>query len=244
MRLDRFLAHAGKGTRSSVKGDIRKGIVTVNGAVVKKPEFQVDEEADEIRFGDTKIQYRKFVYYMLNKPAGFVSAVKDSHDRTVMELLDNVSTDGLFPVGRLDKDTEGLLLITNDGALAHELLSPAKHVPKTYYAELDGKLTEDDANRFLEGLDIGEKRITKPARLEILTPKTKAYVTVSEGKFHQIKRMFHVLGYKVLYLKRISMGTLALDLSLGTGEFRALTETEIEQLRSMKENASDYHYGK
>ncbi|MCR5703981.1 MAG: rRNA pseudouridine synthase [Eubacterium sp.] len=234
MRLDKYLTTMGIGSRSQVKDYIKKGKVKINGEILKKPEYHVDEENDIIEFQGINLEYSKFYYYMLHKPAGYLSAVKDDHCQTVLDLLDVTPKDGLFPVGRLDKDTEGLLLITNDGALSHELLSPKKHVEKKYYVELDGALTESDIQLFQEGVDIGEKHLTKPAKLELLEDNHKAYITITEGKYHQVKRMFKTLGLTVIYLKRLSMGPLELDSTLKPGQFRPLTEKEIKELQCNK----------
>lgn len=232
LRLDKYLADMGIGTRSEVKRLIAKGAVCVDGTAVKKPETKVDTDAADITCQGIPVGYAVHEYYMLNKPAGVVSATEDSRDRTVMDLLGPDRRKDMFPVGRLDKDTEGLLLITNDGDLAHRLLSPRKHVDKTYYAKIDGCVTEEDTALFLRGLDIGEKAPTLPAKLEILTSGSLSEIrlTIQEGKFHQVKRMFAAVGKKVLYLKRLRMGTLVLDESLTAGEYRKLTEKEIEDL--------------
>ena len=169
---------------------------------------------------------------MLNKPPGVLTAVKDNNYKTVMDIMDVTPKEGLFPVGRLDKDTEGLLLITNDGELSHNLLSPKKHVNKTYYVELNGELIDSDIDLFAKGLDIGEKNITKPAKLAILSGRNRAYITITEGKYHQVKRMFQAIGLTVTFLKRISMGSLILDKNLKSGGYRKLTEEEISNLKS------------
>lgn len=233
IRLDKFLANAGIGSRTEVKQAVRKGMVEVNGEIVKNPELKVDETEDVICFQNLQVRFEKNRYYMLYKPAGCVSATSDSREQTVMDLLDIPNKKDLFPVGRLDKDTEGLLLITDDGALAHRLLSPSRHVDKSYYAKIDGRLTKEDVVKFEEGLDIGEKKNTLPARLTILKsgPVSEAEVTVWEGKFHQVKRMFEAVGKKVLYLKRLSMGTLVLDDTLKPGEFRELDREEKLRLK-------------
>lgn len=231
MRLDKYLTTLGIGSRSQVKEYIKKGKIKVNGEFLKKPEYHIDEENDIIEFQGISLEYNRFYYYMLNKPAGYLSAVKDEHCKTVLDLLDVTPKDGLFPVGRLDKDTEGLLLITNDGELSHKLLSPKKHVDKRYYVELDGELTESDVKLFADGLDIGENNLTKPAILEILENKKSAFITITEGKYHQVKRMFRKIGLTVTYLKRISMGSLVLDKTLKQGEYRPLTESELKELK-------------
>ena len=291
-RLDKLLGQEGLGTRSELKKAIRSGRASVNGAVEKDPGRQVSSE-DEVFFDGKKIRRDRYVYYMLNKPAGVVTATEDGHMRTVLDLLrepdllfkaddtpekagktpaadtataaaespalpskapagrEPVIRKGLFPVGRLDKDTEGLLLITDDGQLAHRLLSPAKHVDKTYYAVVTGTVTEEDVRLFAEGLRVDAGFTAMPAVLQIMengsenkAPEelslpetgngrqyTQVYVTIREGKFHQIKRMFAAVGKEVLYLKRLSMGRLKLDSSLEPGQFRELTEEETAALR-------------
>ncbi len=245
MRLDKFLADAGLGTRSQVKTIIRKGTITVNGVPAKKPEQSVNPETDQICDGSRELTAVKTVYYMLNKPAGYVSSTEEHDGPSVLSLLkdeagQSVPGKGLFPAGRLDKDTEGLLLITNDGALAHDLLSPRKHVEKTYFARVKGPMTEAVAEAFDRGLDIGEKRPTLPAKLIIVesgAEVSQVTVTIREGKFHQIKRMFEKVGSEVLYLKRISFGSLTLDETLAPGTFRLLTEEEIRQLQAGDQTA-------
>ena len=247
VRLDKFLADAGAGTRSEVKKYIQKGQVQVNGKPVKKPELKITEEDQVVMNGQEIHAAPEYVYYLFNKPAGCVSATEDSRDKTVLDYIEEKDRrKGLFPVGRLDKDTEGFLLITDDGPLAHELLSPKKHVDKTYYAKVSGKVTEEDAARLAEGVDIGEKDLTRPARLEILSTwesgtesaeagnnwESEIRLTIHEGKFHQVKRMMEALGKKVTYLKRLSMGPLALPSDLPTGKYRPLTEKELELLKS------------
>ena len=245
MRLDKFLADAGLGTRSQVKTIIRKGTITVNGVPAKKPEQSVNPETDQICDGSRELTAVKTVYYLLNKPAGYVSSTEEHDGPSVLSLLkdeagQSVPGKGLFPAGRLDKDTEGLLLITNDGALAHDLLSPRKHVEKTYFARVKGPMTEAVAEAFDRGLDIGEKRPTLPAKLIIVesgAEVSQVTVTIREGKFHQIKRMFEKVGSEVLYLKRISFGSLTLDETLAPGTFRPLTEEEIRQLQAGDQTA-------
>lgn len=232
MRLDKYLVTLEIGSRSQVKELIKQNKVIVNGKIVNKPDVQIDERKDTINFDGVNLEYQKFYYYMLNKPAGVVSAVSDNVYKTVIDLLDVRPKKGLFPVGRLDKDTEGLLLITNDGELSHNLLSPTKHVDKKYYVELNGSLIASDIELFQEGLDIGEKNLTKPAKLEIISEeKNKAYITITEGKYHQVKRMFAAIGLTVTYLKRIAMGALVLDEQLKSGEYRRLTTDEIQSLK-------------
>lgn len=235
MRLDRFLCETGFGTRSQVKAFLKKGLVTVNGETAKKPEQKIKETEDAVFCNGKRAAYAAFVYLMLHKPAGVVSATEDRRERTVLDLLDTEDRRKVFPVGRLDKDTEGLLLLTDDGELAHRLLSPKKHVDKVYFAEVEGQITEAHADRFREGLDIGEKELTLPAELEILKSGavSEVRVTIREGKFHQVKRMFEAVGCRVVYLKRLSMGTLTLDEKLAAGAYRNLTEEEITKLKQL-----------
>ena len=232
IRLDKFLADMGYGTRSEVKKEITKGNVKINGLPVRKPETKIDTEKDEVMYREQPAAYEKYEYYMLNKPAGVISATTDKKEKTVLDLIGEKQRKDLFPVGRLDKDTEGLLLITNDGELAHRLLSPKKHVDKVYYVRVQGELAEEDIRRLAEGIDIGEEKLTLPARLVIRKSGqfSEAEITIQEGKFHQVKRMFHALGKEVVYLKRLSMGTLVLDGNLKPGEYRKLTKEERDGL--------------
>lgn len=252
IRLDKFLADAGKGTRSEVKKLIQKGLVEINGQTVKKPEQKVRQE-DVVQLQGQEIAMASaYAYYLLHKPAGYISATEDKHDKTVMELIPS-GRKGMFPVGRLDKDTEGLLLITDDGLLAHELLSPARHVEKTYFVRTEGRVTEEDKAKLEQGIDIGEKKLTLPAKVEFLDRNermlvdgeqcrvrqenlpevyTELLLTISEGKFHQVKRMMAAVGKPVIYLKRISMGPLVLPEELKKGECRPLTEKEIQELKT------------
>lgn len=231
IRLDKYLADMGVGTRTEVKKYIRQGCVSVDGTIVKKPEEKLDENTQTVCVSGRQIGYEKFEYYMLHKPAGVVSATSDRKERTVLDLIESRRKD-LFPVGRLDKDTEGLLLITNDGELAHRLLAPKKHVDKVYYAKIDGRVTERETAQFLEGLDIGNGERAKPSYLTVLKEDSVSEVrlTIQEGKFHQVKRMFRAVGMEVLYLKRLSMGSLVLDETLPAGAYRPLTEEEVEAL--------------
>ena len=232
IRLDKYLADMGIGTRTEVKKFIRSGRIQVDGRIEKKPELKVDTATQQITFDNTLVVYQEYEYYMLNKPAGVVSATTDKNEKTVLDLLSVQKRKDLFPVGRLDKDTEGLLLITNDGALAHRLLAPGKHVDKVYFARIEGTVTEADVLAFSQGLDIGDPELTLPAKLEIQSSDTisEILLTIQEGRFHQVKRMFEAVGKKVIYLKRLSMGTLCLDEDLPKGAFRALTEQEIREL--------------
>lgn len=235
MRLDKYLAEMGVGTRQEVKKQIRQGKAAVNGTVVKAADTKIDETSDEVTICGRNISYVSYEYYMLNKPAGVVSATEDRRDTTVIDLIKEKKRKDLFPVGRLDKDTEGLLLITNDGDLAHRLLAPKKHVDKVYYAKIDGMVTEEDVKRFAEGIDIGaeEEEMTRPAKLDIMksAEESEIRLTIHEGKFHQVKRMFLAVGKEVTYLKRERMGPLCLDENLKPGEYRLLTEEEIENVR-------------
>lgn len=241
MRLDKLLAHAGFGTRSEIKLAVKRGAVTVNGRTVKDSGCQVDSERDDIAVDGERAVYREFVYLMLNKPPGVVSATEDNRDRTVIDLVaDEYGHMELFPVGRLDKDTEGLLLLTNDGKLAHRLLSPKKHVPKTYYAEVEGKVGDDDARAFAAGVALDDGYVTMPARLRVLDVPTASglshvELTIMEGKFHQVKRMFQAVGKKVVYLRRIAMGPLQLDRELALGTYRELEEAELALLKGDEE---------
>ncbi len=229
MRLDKFLADTGFGTRKEVKSLLRKGDVTVNGETVTDPSHRVREGEDAVAVGKRMASYEKFRYYMLNKPAGVVSATEDAREKTVLELLPEKERRGLFPVGRLDKDTTGLLILTDDGELAHRLLSPKKHVDKTYHAWLDGELSEREVALFAEGLCVDGEFTALPAKLSILEKKL-AEVTIHEGKYHQVKRMFEAVGRKVLRLKRISMGPIRLDEALAEGGYRRLSGEEKRKL--------------
>lgn len=238
IRLDKYLADMGHGTRSEVKKKIRKGFATVNEVVCKESDYKVDLGMDKIKFNTIEVIYQKFEYYMLSKPAGYVSATMDKYDETVIDLIESPRKKELFPVGRLDKDTEGLLLITNDGDLAHRLLSPKNHVDKVYYAKISGVIETCAIDTFLEGIQIGKDdkdETTMPAVLQILkTDKEKQEseikLTIQEGKFHQVKRMFEAIGHDVLYLKRLSMGSLILDETLAVGTYRVLTDEELKNL--------------
>lgn len=233
-RLDKILAHMGYGTRKELKKLIRDGVVMVNGEVVDDAGMHVDPEEDIIQVWEEQVEYRKYIYLMLNKPAGVITATYDARERTVLDLLDDAYIPFQpFPVGRLDKDTVGLLLLTNDGKLAHELMSPRKHVPKTYYALIDGNVDEKDVEAFAKGVTLDDGYVTKPAILEILSagPISEIELTITEGKYHQVKRMFQAVGKRVRYLKRIAIGSLELDPYLPEGEMRELTDEELAMLR-------------
>ena len=220
MRLDKYLAEMGVGTRQEVKKQIRQGKVTVNGTVVKAADTKIDETCDEVTIGGRNISYVSYEYYMLNKPGGVVSATEDRRDTTVIDLIKDKKRKDLFPVGRLDKE---------------RLQAPKKHTDKVYYAKIDGMVTEEDVKRFAEGIDIGaeEEEMTRPAKLDIMksAEESEIRLTIHEGKFHQVKRMFLAVGKEVTYLKRERMGTLCLDENLKPGEYRLLTEEEIENVR-------------
>ncbi|HDT8809015.1 TPA: rRNA pseudouridine synthase [Listeria monocytogenes] len=232
MRLDKLLSHTGFGSRKEVKPLLKSGAVVVNGTIQKDSKTQVNPDKDQITVHGTPVVYQEFVYFMLHKPQNVVSATEDNVSETVIDLLaqEDTLTDP-FPVGRLDKDTEGLLIITNDSTLAHNLLSPKKHIDKTYYAKIDGDVTAEDVEAFAAGIELDDGYTCKPARLEIITPN-EIKVTIQEGKFHQVKRMFAARGKSVSYLKRISMGNLQLDESLALGEYRPLTEAELAILQN------------
>lgn len=224
MRLDKFISNMTKLSRSEAVERIYHNHVKVGGKIKKDPALKIDPEKDEVYLDNDKIEYEEFVYYVLNKPAGVVSATEDKKYKTVVDLIDTERE--ITPVGRLDIDTEGLMLLTDDGKLAHRLLAPKNHVDKVYYVEVEGQITEDAVKGFEEGLDYGEDKPSKPGKLEIITP-TNAYVTIHEGKFHQIKRMFAVYDLKVTYLKRIAMGNLTLDEALKPGEYRKICREDI-----------------
>ena len=231
MRVDKLLSNVGVASRAELKKYCKQGLISVNGKVINNPGVQVDSENDEVMFNGEKIVYREFVYIMLNKPDGYISATFDKYDPIVLDLIDkSYLVFEPFPVGRLDKDTEGLLVLTNDGQLAHRVLSPKKHVPKTYYAKIQGKVTQEDILAFEKGVVLDDGYETMPSQLKILKSDDMSEIelTIHEGKFHQVKRMFESVGKKVVYLKRLSMGKLKLDESLKLGEYRELTEEEVK----------------
>ena len=254
MRIDKYLADCGIGTRSEVKKHIKSKLITVNGEVISKPEIKVNEGVDIVCFKGKEVSYEKYVYYLLHKPAGCVTAKQDNLHKTVMDYLPEDIQKDVAPVGRLDLDTEGLLLLTNDGALTHHLLSPAHHIPKTYFAILDKEVPVEAIELFKTGVDIGDDKPCLPAELVILSQKEMnkyiskanctsnskdddlneifgATLTIHEGRFHQVKRMFEEVGCTVTYLKRLSMGSLILG-DLHVGEYRRLTKEEILELQS------------
>lgn len=231
MRLDKFLTETGNGTRSQIKVYIKKGFVTVNGSVARDGSVHIDETKDIICFQNKAVLYQKNRYYMLNKPKGVVCATKDNVNRTVLQLFPPDLQKGLFPVGRLDKDTEGLLFLTTDGDFSHRLMSPKKHVEKTYYFEAEGSLDAEKIKRLESGIKIAvDEPITLPARLSELQQDdtlVKGCLTITEGRFHQVKRMLQAADCHVVYLKRLSIGQVSLDETLAPGEYRELTEAEL-----------------
>lgn len=229
IRLDKFLTETGSLTRSQAKEAAKKGRILVNGEAEKKTDRKIDPEKDEIVLDGKRISYAAYEYYMLNKPKGVVSATEDKKYPTVVQLIQDRKRTDLFPAGRLDIDTEGLLLITNDGELTHNLLSPKKHVDKVYLAEFEGVFPEDGKEQFQAGLILEDGVKTMPAHISV--NGNQARLTIREGKFHQVKRMFQAVGCQVTYLKRLSMGSLTLDENLKPGEYRPLTNEEIESLK-------------
>lgn len=229
MRLDKYLVHVGLGSRTQVKQFVKLGKITVNGVIVKKSDMSVDEVKDCIMYDNDKLVYTKFVYYMMNKPSGVVSATTDNRDKTVLDLM-TITAKDVFPVGRLDKDTTGLLLLTNDGQLAHDLLSPKKHVDKVYIATVEQPLSAQTIQAFKDGITLADGFVCQSADLVIIDDTT-AKVTIREGKFHQVKRMFLACQNRVTTLKRIQMGNLTLDESLALGEYRPLSSKELESLK-------------
>lgn len=231
LRIDKILSNVGYGSRAEIKVYCKKGLVKVNDKVISNPGTQVDTDTDKIEFNNEVVRYREFVYIMMNKPDGYLSATFDKRDPIVLDLIESsYMAFEPFPVGRLDKDTEGLLVLTNDGKLAHRVLSPKKHVPKTYYAKIDGVVTEKDVKAFEEGVTLDDGYETMPSQLNILESGeiSEIELTIHEGKFHQVKRMFESVGKKVVYLKRLSMGKLKLDETLSLGEYRELTDEEVK----------------
>ncbi len=232
-RLDKVLANLGYGSRKEIKQLIRQGQITVNDVPATRPEQHVQPEQDELTVGGEVVRYRNTVYFMLHKPPGMISATEDTRWPVVTDLLAaEDSVFDVFPVGRLDKDTEGLLLLTNDGVLAHRLLSPKWKVDKRYQATIDGVVTAADVAAFAQGVVLDDGYKTQPGVLEVVAsgPVSEVLVTIAEGKFHQVKRMFEAVGKTVTYLKRLTMGPLALDETLALGEYRELTDKEKQQL--------------
>ena len=232
IRLDKYLCEMSVGSRSQVKEYIKKGRVKVDNEVVKSADVKIDEDSAIITFDDKVVGYTKVEYYMLNKPAGVVSATTDNRYRTVIDIIDDKKRKDLFPVGRLDIDTEGLLVITNEGDMAHRLLSPKKHVSKVYYARINGPVTDRHIELFKEGLVLKDGTKALPGNLKIINSADESEIELEifEGKFHQVKKMFEAIDLKVLYLKRISMGKLKLDNTLEIGSYRKLTDEEVKLL--------------
>ena len=235
MRLDKFLVACAVGSRTEVKNYLKAGRVMVNGKKEQSAKLQINEDTDEICFDGQKLEYEEFVYYMMNKPQGVISATEDPKHKTVLDLLDDYArAKEVFPVGRLDIDTHGLLLLTNDGKLAHALLSPKRHVDKTYLAQINGVMTDADVETFAQGIPLKDFTC-QPAKLELVSIDTEkdqslVRVTIAEGKFHQVKRMVAYCGKEVVDLQRLTMGTLTLDEGLKRGEWRRLTKEELEGL--------------
>ncbi|RUM90940.1 MAG: 16S rRNA pseudouridine(516) synthase [Thermovibrio sp.] len=234
MRLDRLLSLSGFGSRSEVKRLIKKGRVEVNGEIVKEPSFQVNPEVDEVTVNGEPVAYEENYYLILNKPAGYITSTKD-RELTVMELVSDIPKfERLFPVGRLDKDAEGLLFITSDGELAHRLTHPKWKVPKTYYVVVEGEVGEEELEPLRKGIQLKDFK-TKPAEVEILSSgeeSSELKITIKEGKYHQVKRMFSAIGHPVKYLKRTRFGNLELG-ELPVGEYRHLTEEELQKLKKL-----------
>lgn len=235
-RLDKVLSNFGFGSRTQIKTAVKKGLVKIDGIIAGDSAMHVDPETNIIEFSGTTLNYRKYIYLMMNKPQGVISATTDTRQKTVFDILpEEYQCFDLFPAGRLDIDTEGLVLMTNDGQLAHEILSPKKHVPKQYYAHVLGKVGAEDMEAFLQGVILDDGYKTLPAKLDILKSDeiSEIKLTITEGKFHQVKRMFEAVGKRVIYLKRISMGRLLLDESLALGECKELGDEDIQLLKNL-----------
>ncbi|CDA69499.1 MAG: 16S rRNA pseudouridine(516) synthase [Clostridium sp.] len=233
MRLDKFLCDTAGLTRTEAKNAVKKGQIAVNGQVQKAADFKVKETTDTVTFQGKPLSYAAFHYYMLHKPAGVITATEDKKESTVMDILREEKVKNLFPVGRLDKDTEGLLLVTDDGELAHNLLSPKKHVDKEYLVKVRDSISEEDCRKLSEGVDIGDEKPTAPAKVERVAEK-EILLTIREGRFHQVKRMLQAVGNEVLYLKRLSMGSLRLPEDLEKGAYRPLSEEELYKIKGDK----------
>lgn len=236
MRLDRFLSATGVSSRSEAPRIIKKGRITVNGIAAKRPDDRVDPGTDEICLDSVPIVYREHTYIMLNKPQGYVSATEDRGLPTVLELLPPELRRGLFPSGRLDRDTVGLMLLTDDGELSHFLLSPVSHLPKTYFFRCESPLSEENALRLRTGVELNGDGMTKPAELTLADSLTEGRITITEGRYHQIKRMFAAVGNRITYLRRESIGELSLDTSLPEGKWRFLTAGETASLQQHNRN--------
>lgn len=233
MRLDKFLCETAGLSRSEAKQYIKQGKICLNGQIIKTADCKISETADTVTYNGKPLVFANHHYYLLNKPAGVITATEDKQQRTVMDLLTDIPVKNLFPVGRLDKDTEGLLLITDNGLLAHRLLAPGKHVEKTYFVRIKAPLTDTHIAQLSEGIDIGDAKPALPAKVKILS-QNEILLTICEGRFHQVKRMLQAVGNEVLYLKRQSMGPLTLPENLPNGAFRPLTEEEISKLKQEK----------
>ena len=233
MRLDKFLCDTAGLTRTEAKNAVKKGQIAVNGQVQKAADFKVKENEDTVTFQGKPLSYAAFHYYMLHKPAGVITATEDKKESTVMDILKEEKVKNLFPVGRLDRDTEGLLLITDDGGLAHNLLSPKKHVDKEYLVKVRDSISEEDCKKLSEGVNIGDEKPTAPAKVERVAEK-EILLTIREGRFHQVKRMLQAVGNEVVYLKRLSMGSLRLPEDLEKGAYRPLSEEEIYKIKGDK----------
>lgn len=229
MRLDKFLANSGIGSRKEVKELIKQGLVFVNDERIKNSDKNIDEIKDIIKIRDKCIEYRKYVYIMLNKPQNVISATEDDKHKTVIDLIKGYDTYNIFPVGRLDIDTEGLLLLTNDGKLSHNLLSPKKHVEKEYFVKLKENINDIDINKVENNIELEDGYICKKAKIKRLS-KNELNISITEGKFHQVKRMFKAVGNEVIFLKRVRMANILLDKNLKSGEYRELTEDELKGL--------------
>lgn len=230
IRLDKYLSERNIATRSQIKEQLKKGLICVNHQIIKDGSLKINEISDVVTYQGKVVPVSKFQYIMLNKPAGVISATTDSESKTVLDLLSFNKKENLFPVGRLDKDTEGLLLITNDGELSHNLLSPKKHVAKTYYVLLKKSLNIDDIHCLETGVQIGDDKPTLPAKVQVISDN-EIHLTITEGRFHQVKRMLKAVNNEVVFLKRIQMGSLVLDNSLAPGEYRELTNIELKGLK-------------
>ncbi len=233
MRLDKFLCDTAGLTRTEAKNAVKKGQIAVNGQVQKAADFKVKENEDTVTFQGKPLSYAAFHYYMLHKPAGVITATEDKKESTVMDILKEEKVKNLFPVGRLDRDTEGLLLITDDGGLAHNLLSPKKHVDKEYLVKVRDSISEEDCKKLSEGVNIGDEKPTAPAKVERVA-ENEILLTIREGRFHQVKRMLQAVGNEVVYLKRLSMGSLRLPEDLEKGAYRPLSEEEIYKIKGDK----------
>ena len=230
MRLDKYLTTLGIGSRSQAKELIKKGKVKVNNITVNKPETHINEEEDVVNLDGLDLNYHRFYYYMLNKPKDVVTAVSDFQYTTVIDIMDVQPKKGLFPVGRLDKDTEGLLLLTNDGVWGHSIINGNKHVEKVYYVEFEGELTEDGIQRIKEGIVLGDGTHCKPALIDVLSPKS-VHITIEEGKYHQVKRMIGAAGGTVTYLKRLTIGHIDLTGIEEIGSVQDLSSDDIEAFK-------------